>query len=73
MAPIGKILGGVGGLDFKEYFIPLDGQFAPDKTLEPAQASTAVIAYGSFITIVIQLLIVAACVFVKKATPTPRC
>ena len=63
MPPIGKILGGVGGLNFKDYFVPLDGQFAAYKTLEQAKASTAVIAYGSFITIVIQFLIVAACVF----------
>ena len=70
MPPIGKILGGVGGLNFKDYFIPLDGQFAAYKTLEQAKASTAVIAYGSFITIVIQFLIVAACVFalVKVST-----
>ena len=63
MPVIGKILGGLGGLNFKDYFIPLDGQFTAYKTLEQAKASTAVIAYGSFITIVIQFLIVAACVF----------
>ena len=51
MPLIGKILGGLGGLNFKDYFIPLDGQFTAYKTLEQAQASTAVIAYGSFITI----------------------
>jgi large conductance mechanosensitive channel len=34
MPPIGKILGGVGGLNFKDYFIPLDGQFNAYKTLE---------------------------------------
>jgi large conductance mechanosensitive channel len=63
MPPIGKLLGGVGGLNFKDYFIPLDGQFTAYKTLEQAKASTAVIAYGSFTTITIQVLIVAACVF----------
>ncbi len=63
MPPIGKVLGGVGGLNFKDYFIPLDGQFAAYKTLEQAKASTAVVAYGSFITIIIQFVIVAACVF----------
>jgi large conductance mechanosensitive channel len=63
MPLIGKILGGLGGLNFKDYFIPLDAQFTAYKTLEQAKASTAVIAYGSFITIVIQFLIVAACVF----------
>jgi large conductance mechanosensitive channel len=63
MPIVGKVLGGLGGLNFKDYFIPLDGQFTTYKTLEQAQASTAVIAYGSFVTIVIQFLIVAACVF----------
>ena len=38
-------------------------QFTAYKTLEQAQSSTAVIAYGAFITIVIQFLIIAACVF----------
>ena len=46
MSPIGKLLGGLGGLNFKDYFIPLDGQFAAYKTLEQAKASTPVIAYG---------------------------
>jgi large conductance mechanosensitive channel len=83
MPPIGKILGGVGGLNFKDYFIPLDGQFTAYKTLEQAKASTAVIAYGSFVTIIIQFLIVAACVFAlvkvinrlkreEAAKPTPQ-
>ena len=52
MPVIGKILGGLGGLNFKDYFVPLDGQLTVYTTLEQAQASTAVIAYGSFLTIV---------------------
>jgi large conductance mechanosensitive channel len=63
MPIIGKVLGGLGGLNFKDYFVPLDGQFTAYKTLEQAQSSTAVIAYGSFLTIVIQFLIIALCVF----------
>jgi large conductance mechanosensitive channel len=63
MPIIGKVLGGLGGLNFKDYFVPLDGQFTAYKTLEQAQSSTAVIAYGSFITIVIQFFIIALCVF----------
>jgi large-conductance mechanosensitive channel len=47
MPPIGKMLGGLGGLNFKDYFIPLDGQFTAYKTLEQAKASTALFAYGS--------------------------
>jgi large conductance mechanosensitive channel len=46
MSSIGKLLGGLGGLNFKDYFIPLVGQFAAYKTLEQAKASTPVIAYG---------------------------
>jgi len=63
MPLIGKISGGVGGLNFSDYYIPLDAKFGFYKTLAEAKASTAVIAYGSFITIIIQFVIVAACVF----------
>ena len=63
MPIIGKVLGGLGGLNFKDYFIPLDGQFTAYKTLEQAQSTTAVIAYGSFLTILIQFFIIAMCVF----------
>lgn len=66
MPPIGKVL---GGADFSDLFINLD----PDKltkanevpkTLAQAQeAGAAVIAYGQFINVVIDFLIVAFCVF----------
>ena len=52
-----------GGLDFKDYFIPLDGKFEAYRTLAEAKAAVPVVAYGAFITIVIQFLIIAACVF----------
>jgi large conductance mechanosensitive channel len=60
MPLIGKIS---GGLNFSQYYIPLDGKFGAYESLDLAKKSTAVIAYGSFLTIVIQFLIVAACVF----------
>jgi len=63
MPLIGKISGGIGGLNFSQYYLPLDGKFGVYESLDIAKKSTAVIAYGSFITIVIQFLIVAACVF----------
>ena len=63
MPAIGKLLGGMGGLNFRDYFIPLDWEFGAYQTLDQARAATAVVAYGSFITVVIQFLIVAACVF----------
>jgi len=74
------LIGKVGGnLDFKDYYIPLDGKFGAYRTLVEAKAATPVIAYGSFITIVIQFLIIAACVFmlvkvvnrVKRTEPPP--
>jgi large conductance mechanosensitive channel len=52
-----------GGLNFTQYYIPLDGKFGAYESLEIARKSTSVVAYGSFLTIVIQFLIVAACVF----------
>jgi len=60
MPPIGKL---IGPLNFKDYFIPLDGKFGFYETLELAKAKTPVIAYGNFITVLIQFLIIAACVF----------
>jgi large conductance mechanosensitive channel len=62
MPLIGQVTG--KGLDFKDYFIPLDGKFEAYRTLTEAKTQgAAVIAYGSFITIVLQFFIVAACVF----------
>ncbi|UHA75015.1 large conductance mechanosensitive channel protein MscL [Paenibacillus sp. 481] len=63
MPPIGKVLGGV---NFKDLFLPLGAS----KTGEPInslaqaqQAGVPVIAYGQFINVVIDFLIVALCVF----------
>jgi len=51
-----------GGFDFTEYFIPLsDGVTA--STLEAARDQGAVLAYGSFITAVINFLILAWIIF----------
>ena len=63
MPLIGKISGGIGGLNFSQHYLPLDGKFGVYESLDIAKKSTAVIAYGSFITIIIQFMIVAACVF----------
>jgi len=59
MPPIGMMM---GGLDFKEYFIPLR---ATDLTSLDAvkKAGVPVIAYGQFINHVINFLIVAFCIF----------
>ncbi len=72
MPVVGKIF---GGLDFNNYFVPLVGQ--TDKTLEGAKKAGAVFAYGSFITVVINFIILAFIIFMmvkqmnklKKSAP----
>jgi large conductance mechanosensitive channel len=51
----------VGGLDFSNYFIPLAGQQAA--TLEEAKQAGAVLAYGSFLSVLLNFLILAFVVF----------
>ena len=58
MPIVGKIF---GGLDFNNYFVPLAGQTAT--TLVEAKKAGAVVAYGSFITIAINFIILACIVF----------
>src|ERR1022692_3464898 len=60
MPPIGLILGHV---DFKELFLPLNGQSYA--TLAAAKAAAApVIAYGQFLNTVVNFLIVALVIFI---------
>lgn len=57
------VIGAVaGGLDFSNYFIPLSSAVTADN-LADAKKQGAVLAYGSFITIAINFLIVAAVLF----------
>src|SRR4030095_1986317 len=59
MPPIGKMMGNV---DFKDFFIALDG--GSYKTLdEVKKAAVPAIAYGNFVNTVISFLIVAFAVF----------
>lgn len=51
-----------GGLDFSNYFIPLAGQTAT--TLAEAKKAGAVLAYGNFITVAINFVILAFIIFV---------
>ncbi|MBO9599563.1 MAG: large conductance mechanosensitive channel protein MscL [Cohnella sp.] len=66
MPPIGRLLGGV---DFADLFINLDSSktlkngMHPKTLAEANEAGAAVIAYGQFINVVIDFLIVAFCVF----------
>ncbi|OYT87297.1 MAG: large-conductance mechanosensitive channel protein [Burkholderiales bacterium PBB6] len=50
-----------GGLDFSNYFIPLAGQTAT--TLVEAKKAGAVFAYGSFITVALNFVILAFIIF----------
>ncbi len=61
---IGLLIG--GRADFSNYFIPLAGQTAT--TLAEAQAAGPVLAYGSFITAVINFLLIALVVFLIART-----
>ena len=51
-----------GGLDFSNYFIPLAGQTA--STLAEAKKGGAVFAYGSFITVALNFVLLALVIFV---------
>ncbi len=67
----------VGGLDFSNYFIPLAGQTAA--TLAEAKKAGAVLAYGSFITVALNFVILAFIIFImvrqmnrfRRAAPPP--
>jgi large conductance mechanosensitive channel len=50
-----------GGLDFSNYFIPLAGQTAA--TLADAKKAGAVLAYGNFLTILLNFIILAFVIF----------
>ncbi|MCE4557164.1 large conductance mechanosensitive channel protein MscL [Pelomonas cellulosilytica] len=50
-----------GGLDFSNYFVPLAGQTA--STLAEAKKEGAVLAYGSFITVSLNFIILAFVIF----------
>jgi large conductance mechanosensitive channel len=72
MPAVGAVFGGV---DFSNHFIPLAGQTA--NTLAEARKAGAVLAYGNFITVALNFLILAFIIFVmvrqinrlKKAAP----
>lgn len=76
------IIGAVtGGLDFSNYFLPLSSKVTAD-TLVEAKKQGAVLAYGSFLTVTLNFIIIAFVLFlviralaklIKKeaAKPTP--
>jgi len=50
-----------GGLDFANYFVPLAGQTAT--TLVEAKKAGAVLAYGNFVTVALNFVILAFIIF----------
>jgi large conductance mechanosensitive channel len=59
MPVVGRIF---GGLDFSSYYLPLNGQ-AGNLALAEAKKAGAVLAYGNFITIALNFLILAFIIF----------
>lgn len=59
MPPLGKLL---GGLDFANYYLPLNGQ-PLGLALSEAKKGGAVIAYGNFLTVAINFVILAFIIF----------
>lgn len=76
MPVIGKI---AGGLDFTNYYLALNHQ-GTHLTLAEAKKAGAVFAYGSFLTILLNFLILAFVIFqmvrilhrIRLAEPTPE-
>jgi len=78
MPVIGAI---TGGLDFSNYYIPLSSKVTAD-TLVEAKKQGAVLAYGSFLTVTLNFIIIAWVLFMairaigtvmkkEEAKPTP--
>lgn len=59
MPPISRLF---GGLDFASYYLPLNGQ-AMGQTLAQAKAGGAVLAYGNFLTVLLNFIILAFVIF----------
>jgi large conductance mechanosensitive channel len=76
MPLVGKV---VGGLDFSNYYVALSGQ-AAGLPLAEAKKAGAVFAYGSFMTVAVNFVILAFIIFLmikqinrmkKEDTPAP--
>lgn len=75
MPVVGKIF---GGLDFSSYYLPLAGQ-AFGLPLAEAKKAGAVLAYGNFITVLVNFVILALIIFMmvrqinrlKREEPAP--
>ena len=75
MPLVGKL---TGGLDFSNLYFPLSDKVATGLGLADARKLGAVLAWGNFVTVVINFLIIAFCIFLvvkalnsmKKPSPT---
>ena len=73
MPVIASVMG--GGIDFSNMFVPLDGKVYATLA-EAKKAGGAVLAYGNFVTILLNFLILAFVIFlmvrqVNKLMPAP--
>ena len=59
MPPIGRLF---GGLDFANYYLPLNGQ-STGLALVEAKKLGAVLAYGNFMTVLLNFIILAFIIF----------
>ncbi|MFL6675477.1 MAG: large conductance mechanosensitive channel protein MscL [Massilia sp.] len=59
MPPVGKLF---GGLDFSSFYIPLNHQ-ASSLPLAEAKKAGAVLAYGNFLTVLLNFVILAFIIF----------
>ena len=77
MPLVGKVL---GGLDFSSYYIPLSGQ-EYGLPLAEAKKAGAVFAYGNFVTVSLNFVILAFIIFImvkqmnrlRRAEPPATC
>ena len=75
MPPIGRVM---GNLDFSNMYVALSDKVAPGLALADARKAGPVFAYGNFLTVTINFLIVAFCVFLlvrainKMKKPAPN-
>jgi large conductance mechanosensitive channel len=60
MPPIGRVL---GGLDFSNLYLPLSDKVAKGLALTDAKKLGPVLAWGNFVTIVLNFLVVSFCIF----------
>ena len=60
MPPVGRI---VGNLDFSNLYVPLSDKITSGLPLAEARKIGPVFAYGDFITVTINFIIVAFCIF----------